>query len=254
MGARYVWRMDDVSPGMDWARFWSFVNLFRQYRVVPLLGVVPDNRDPDLSRSRDDPRLWERLRQLHVEGAVDVAQHGYQHLALSRASGAVTRRTEFAGLPYPEQLQKIRLGQEKLRENGIRTDIWMAPFHSFDDVTLQALVDSGFRCVSDGRGLYPFKRRGLVFVPQQLWRPRRMPFGVFTICLHTSDGDDQVYGSVQAFLRSGTRSIRFTEAAAMAGGGMGRSAANVAFGQALRLLRALRRTGAYASSVLKRSR
>ena len=232
--------MDDVSPGMDRNRFWAFVNLFQRYRVVPLLGVVPDNRDPDLSPSTDDPRFWETLRKLDLEGTVEIAQHGYQHRAISRARGDVASRSEFVGLSYPEQLEKIRLGQEKLRENGIRTDIWMAPFHSLDAATLQALVGCGFRCVSDGRGLYPFKRHGLVFVPQQLWRPRRMPFGVFTICLHTNDGDDRMYRSVETFLGSGRRSIRFTEAVAMAAGGMGRSVANFAFGEAWRVVRVLR--------------
>ena len=244
MQARYVWRMDDVTPGMDWSRFWRFIDLFRTHGVVPLLGIVPDNRDLDLRREPDHPRFWHTLRELGTEAAVEFAQHGYQHLDVRGPRGGAMPRTppsEFAGLPYPQQVEKIRLGQEILRREGIHTNVWMAPFHSFDETTSRALVSRGFRCVSDGAGLYPVERAGLVFVPQQFWRPRRMPFGIYTICLHTNGADDRLHHAVEAFLESGAKSIRFTEAAAAARRSWTQAAVNFAFEQVFRLLLPVKR-------------
>ena len=38
-------RLDDITPDMDWERFYKFKALLDQYQVKPLIGVVPDNRD-----------------------------------------------------------------------------------------------------------------------------------------------------------------------------------------------------------------
>jgi len=245
MGARYVWRMDDITPGMNWARFWAFIELFRTHGVKPLLGIVPENRDPNLCPEPEHPDFWHRLRDLGSSGAVEFAQHGYQHRYVSTAPGLLTAamrlksHSEFAGLPFAEQERKIRLGRETLQREGIFTDAWIAPAHSFDRMTLQALARSGFRLVSDGIGLYPVERDGLIFVPQQFWRPRRMPFGVVTICLHTNHADEDDYRSVDAFLSSGARSAAFTEAATPTDGVL-ETLANVAFERALPLLQRAR--------------
>src|SRR5262249_21677585 len=60
-----------------------------------------------------------------------------------------------------------------------------APGHSFDRTTLEALREVGLCSVSDGFTAYPFCDEDRIFwVPQQLWRFRPMPFGVFTVCVH----------------------------------------------------------------------
>jgi hypothetical protein len=41
-------RLDDITPDMDWERFYKFKALLDRYQVKPLIGVVPDNRDPGL--------------------------------------------------------------------------------------------------------------------------------------------------------------------------------------------------------------
>ena len=41
-------RMDDITPDMNWDNFYFFQELFRETGITPLLGVVPDNRDPKL--------------------------------------------------------------------------------------------------------------------------------------------------------------------------------------------------------------
>ena len=42
-------RLDDITPDMDWERFLKFKALLDRYQVKPLIGVVPQNRDPGLT-------------------------------------------------------------------------------------------------------------------------------------------------------------------------------------------------------------
>ena len=44
--------------------------------------------------------------------------------------------------------------------------------------------------ISDGLSLFPhrdFENKNVVWVPQQLWRFRYVPFGIWTICIHSCD-------------------------------------------------------------------
>ena len=189
--ARYLFRMDDVTPTMNWEKFTALLALFRRFDVKPLLGVVPDNRDPKLQVKPPHRNFWDFIRGLVLRGEVEVAQHGYQHILASRTNQpfinsrfGLRPRSEFAGLPYEEQAAKIRSGRSMLSEQGIHTNVWMAPNHSLDRTTLRALADSGFTALTDGISLFPFKEEGIVCIPQQLWKPIRLPTGIITICLH----------------------------------------------------------------------
>ena len=207
--AQYIFRMDDITPSMNWGRFWSVLNLLNRHRVKPLLGIVPDNQDPNLNCQKPDPQFWDTMRMLINKGLVDVAQHGYQHQlhipkesALLKAThGATVERSEFTGLPYPEQLARLKTGQAILQDNGIYTSYFFAPNHSFDRNTLRALRAAGFTAVSDDVALFPFKSSGLLFVPQQLWTPKKMLTGVFTICLHTNEITPAKLRTIRQFLR-----------------------------------------------------
>ena len=206
---RYIFRMDDITPTMDWDRFWSALNLLNRHRVKPLLGIVPQNGDPNLNCREPHPQFWDTMRTLGRRGLVDFAQHGYQHTlspkpgrALLKAThGTTVDRSEFAGYSYPEQLSRITKGRDILLEQGIDTTYFFAPNHSFDNTTLRALRTAGFTAVSDGIALYPFKSFGLTFIPQQLWTPRRMLTGVFTICLHTNEIRPSNLTTIRQFLR-----------------------------------------------------
>ena len=70
-------------------------------------------------------------------------------------------------------------------------DSWgWPPGHSFDEATLQAVSDVGITQLSDGFSLHPYRdARGIMWVPQQPWRFRKMLFGVWTMCLHVNRWD-----------------------------------------------------------------
>ena len=61
-------RMDDITPDMDWESFEAFERMFRKYGIRPLLGVVPDNRDPKLSVDAPRAEFWERMRRFKRRG------------------------------------------------------------------------------------------------------------------------------------------------------------------------------------------
>ena len=215
----FVYRIDDVTPRMDHEEFERHLDLFGQYEVRPLLGVVPDNRDPKLEVDKEKPDFWDRLRQLVADDRVEIAQHGYQHLYASGGNPLFGRlygfpaRSEFAGLSYKEQRRKMEAGRRILNERGLATDVWMAPSHTSDRTTLRVLADLGFRAVSDGIALYPFRLAGLkTFVPQQLWEPKSVPLGVWTICLHPNNRDRRLLGMISRHLASGARCVGFGDA------------------------------------------
>ena len=217
MNARYIFRMDDITPTMDWDRFWALFRLFNRHRIKPLLGIVPDNRDPHLECRPPQEHFWETMRNLGERGFVEFGQHGYQHLltrkpgaALLRAThGTTVMKSEFAGYSYSDQLLKIQEGQKLLLAQGIKTPYWIAPNHSFDHTTLKALHASGFSAVSDGISLHPYEHLGLIFVPQQFWRPTWMPTGVYTICLHTNEITNREIQHIRQFLRKPVRFSSF---------------------------------------------
>lgn len=159
-------RIDDVCPTMNWQTFDRVMGFLDKYGVKALLGVIPDCQDPTLAI--DEPRkdFWEFVRVLQDNGHT-IAMHGYQHTFVTKADGIVTRNkiSEFAGLSYDEQYNRIKRGKQILLQNGIKTDVFFAPAHSYDDNTLRALEANGFKYVSDGLSSLPYIRKGVTCLP-----------------------------------------------------------------------------------------
>ena len=87
----------------------------------------------------------------------------------------------------------------------------MAPNHSYDRNTLKALKENSFTAVSDGVALFPYRENGLIFVPQASWRPRWMPLGVHTICIHTNSITPHEVKRLRVFMRRPLNFTRFSE-------------------------------------------
>ena len=206
-------RMDDITADMDWDKFKRLKALFDQYGIKPLLGVVPDNQDDHLKCGPARPDFWEYLAGLQKEGWV-MAQHGWKHVYRTRRAGVFPLNgfSEFAGLSFEEQKKCIEDGRRRLEKNGIRTDIFMAPGHSFDRNTLRALRECGFRAVTDGFGRYPYKREGLIFYP--IARKKSASFGpkegYTTLVLHANEMTEEEIGWYERMLaRYGTQFLSY---------------------------------------------
>jgi len=186
VGAQYLIRIDDFCPTMNW-RIWAEVEqLLLDFRIRPIVAVVPDNRDPNLMVCEANPSFWEEVRLWQSRGW-SVGLHGYQHTYVTRDSGIVgiNQFSEFSGSPYDEQSRKLRHALQIFQREGVTADIWVAPGHSFDHTTVRALSDLGINYISDGFFPLPgFDSFNVMWIPQQFWRFRNMPFGVWTVCLH----------------------------------------------------------------------
>jgi predicted deacetylase len=189
MSAQFLLRFDDICPTMNWSIWAEIEALLLQYKIRPILAVVPDNQDPKLMASPPVLDFWDRVRDWQACGWT-IAMHGYQHVYVNGNRGliGVTPQSEFAGLPRIVQNEKLLRGLDIFAREGVRADCWVAPSHSFDWTTVDLLAELGVRVISDGLWHWPHTdSRGVTWVPQQLWnRLRPMPPGVWTVCNHHS--------------------------------------------------------------------
>ena len=220
MSARYILRLDDIAPNMHWENYSRLRDCVDRLGIAPLIAVVPDNRDPFLLDNPACPvDFWDEMRT-RQESGWKLAMHGYQHLPHTTSGGTLglADRSEFAGLPADEQLEKLSSGRRILEREGIRTDTFVAPGHSFDANTERALLECGFTAMSDGFALYPYVANGIVHVPQLFstpWHPP-LPLGVWTFCLHLNTMSRDRLARIVRFLeREADRFIRFDDAAGM---------------------------------------
>lgn len=184
--AKYLLRLDDICPGMNWAAWREVKSVLDANRVRPLVAIVPDNRDPQLNVAPARADFWEHARRWQSQGWT-MGLHGYRHQYVTTEPGIMGRNrySEFAGLGRHIQRAKIRCGAAIFAEQGVTPEVWVAPAHSFDEVTLGVLGECGIRRISDGYSVLPHvDARGLLWIPQQLGRFRRVPPGVWTVCCH----------------------------------------------------------------------
>lgn len=196
-------RMDDITADMNWKNFLALKELFDRHGICPLIGVVPDNRDENLRMDPPREDFWEYLGELRRQGWV-IAQHGQYHQYTTQKGGCfpLNRFSEYAGVPYEKQKSMIEEGKKILEEKGIRTDIFMAPGHTFDRNTLKALKECGFRYLTDGFGKLPYSREGLTFLPisarkKDCFKDRE---GYTTLVIHANGMSEEEIGWYERML------------------------------------------------------
>ena len=202
MSAKYIMRFDDACPTMDTKRWQKIEDLCEKYNIKPIIAVIPDNKDPKQMKEAVDNDFWGKVQNWQKKG-YHIALHGYDHIYISEDSGLVpfNKKSEFAGLSYEVQSEKIKKGIDIFNKKGIKTNIWVAPSHTFDENTLKALREyTDINIVSDGIALFPFKREGFDWIPQQLWHFRKMPFGKWTACFHPNEMNNKEFVNLKSFI------------------------------------------------------
>lgn len=207
--AQYLLRFDDLCPTFSRKRWERFRPLIEEMGIRPILGVVPDNRDPDLMVAEPATDFWPRMRVLEGAGAT-IGLHGWQHLcrSMGRSLVGLPCQTEFAGVEEEIQLGWIENGLSTLRNEGLNPTVWVAPRHGTDDATLRALRCAGIDYVSDGLARVPFVRNGVSWIPQQLWGPEEHWSGLWTICIHSNVASDEEVDQLSQFVK--THGSQFT--------------------------------------------
>jgi predicted deacetylase len=186
MRPQYLIRFDDICPTMNWSVWRQVEEVLSGTAIKPILAVVPDGNDESLKVSKSNDRFWDEVRGWQARGWT-IGLHGYQHRYVTRDSGLVgiNAASEFSGLPRSEQQSKLCSAVNIFEREQVIPEVWIAPSHSFDQRTLDILLSLGIRSLSDGFFLYPhLDWSGMLWIPQQLWRFRKMPFGLWTVCFH----------------------------------------------------------------------
>lgn len=197
-GPQFLLRFDDICPAMNWTVWRDVEAILVEAGVKPLLAVVPDNCDSTLNVHSPVADFWDRVRDWQCIGW-SIGLHGFQHRYVTKAAGIIGRNkySEFAGLSRSAQKHKLVRALEIFRRESVRPDAWVAPGHSFDDLTVDILAELGVKVISDGYSLFPYVcRRGVQWIPQQLGQFRSVPFGTWTVCLHINSW---TAGNVAAF-------------------------------------------------------
>lgn len=195
-------RLDDASEYMDVEKWQRMEDLLDKYHIKPIVGVIPDNQDPDMiGVYPKDEQFWEKVQRWREKGWT-IALHGYTHVFETREGGLnpVNDRSEFAGVPLERQKEKIRAAIQIFRNHGIEPEIFFAPAHTFDENTLEALKEeSNIRIISDTIANDVYFENGFYFIPQQSGRVRKLPFRMVTFCYHPNIINEKDYQRLDLF-------------------------------------------------------
>ncbi len=210
MAFKCLFRLDDIAPNMHWENYERIKEIFNKYEIQPIIGVIPENRDSELLAypKRENQEFWQEIRERRQAGW-DIAIHGFQHVYETEDSGmlGLNPRSEFAGLSYDRQLEKLQKATKIFEERQIAYSAFMAPSHSYDLNTLKALKDVGIQIVTDGYALHPYSMNNIQFIPQLFAMPRKMPFGFYTFCLHPNILNEYNFKKIENFLEHHSQSV-----------------------------------------------
>ena len=158
-------RMDDISEYMNWELMDKCEELFDKYKIKPLLGVIPINRDPELLKFPKNHNFWERVDNWKNKGW-EITMHGCNHLYTQKSDKKdifnYGGNSEFYGLDYELQLKKIKTGLDEFNKRKIKIRSFFAPNHIYDENTLKALKFSKIKIIIDGYGLFPYCKNEIV--------------------------------------------------------------------------------------------
>ena len=203
MSAKYIIRLDDASEFMDYSKWDPFFELFSKYDLKPLIAIIPFNKDPELMKGCRDELFWDKVREWQLKKYL-IGMHGYEHVYSVRKRGIIglNKFSEFAGIPLDKQINMLSKAYRKFLDEGIKTEIFIAPAHSFDTNTIIAIKEAtDIKYISDGFFVNPILNYDLKWIPQQLWRPVKKRRGVWTVCYHPETSDNESVRVLDIFLK-----------------------------------------------------
>ncbi len=162
----FILRYDDYSVDSNTELEVKLLDALQKYNIPATFAVIPYIYEEASPGSPPQPLSQAKADMLKVAMKADileVAQHGYTHQPNSPQGNA----TEFAGLDYASQRQKIAEGKTFL-EGILNTKIatFVPPYNSYDLNTLQALEDLGFNTISASTNGIAQKASRLTFLPK----------------------------------------------------------------------------------------
>ncbi len=206
MKNKYLIRLDDACPAMDAAKWQRMEDILDSYSVRPMVGVIPNNEDPQTSPDAQDVKFWDKVHNWESNGWA-IALHGYDHVCITEDGmmglNPMWARSEFVGLSLERQREKIRKGIAIFKAKGITPKYFFAPSHTYDKNTLEALrLESDIRIIIDTIATKPYREGDFIFIPQLGGHCSEMKIpGIWTFCLHPTAMNDAQFKAVEDFLK-----------------------------------------------------
>ena len=207
----FLLRLDDIAENMNWDMMEQATNLFDKFQVKPILGVIPNNKDPELlSYPKKNINFWEQVRTWKNKGW-EVAMHGNNHVYDKYCTKidylGLGGNSEFCSHSYEDQLKKIKLALDKFNNENIKIKIFFAPNHTFDKNTLLALKNCGITEIVDGYGLMPYEENGIKFIPQLFYKMLALPFGIQVFQIHLNYFKVNDFDNLKKFIELNSKKI-----------------------------------------------
>ena len=197
-------RLDDIAENMNWNLMEKSESLFDKYKIKPVLGVIPFNKDKELLTYPKKKDFWNKVRYWSDKG-FEIAMHGYTHVYDSGDSKkkdyfGYGGRSEFYGHSLEKQTLRIQEGLKKFNDENIKVKCFFAPNHTYDKNTLLALKNSGINEVIDGYGLMPYIENDIKFIPQLFYKIYTLPFGIQSTQIHLNYWKDKDFDNFEKFI------------------------------------------------------
>lgn len=206
---KFIVRFDDLCPTINWDTWGQIEYLLDKYNIKPIIAVIPDNQDKSLMYQEERSDFWDLIRAYQQKGWM-IALHGYNHVYTNHKSGimGISANSEFSGLSYDFQKKKIGDGLDIFKNAGVRVDAFIAPSHSFDSTTLKVLAEYGINTISDGHIEVPYKHKGFLWIPCQLWEHFKVSKnGVYTVCYHHNKWNENDFNKFKLNIEKNCKNI-----------------------------------------------
>ena len=206
----YIIRLDDACPTMKKGNSLRIEKILDSFSIKPIVSVIPDNKDKTLNFSEFDKKFWLKVKSWQEKNWI-IGLHGFQHSLVKTASKSILHfydTSEFTGYTLIEQRDKIQRAINIFSKNNIEPKIWVAPKHTFNNITLTALKQlTKIKTISDGLAVNHFTKDGFTWIPAQLWNFRKMPFGTWTFCLHPNTMKERDFIKMTNFIKNNRKNF-----------------------------------------------
>ena len=179
----YFIRVDDLRSWMNKKILKNIISFFDKIKIRPLIAIIPE--------WKEDSNFWQTIKDLEKQWYT-IWIHWYNHKLRQNPENSksiipIQNYSEFVWLSYDEQNKKIQKAIKIFNKYWIYPNIFVAPAHWLDNITVKILKENNIKFVSDWFFLYPKIINWIIFLPQQLWSFRKIPVWYKTICLHLED-------------------------------------------------------------------
>ena len=216
---KILFRLDDACGYMDLQKWQCIEEMFDRHNVKPIVGVIPKCEDENLiSKYEFNDEFWTLVDKWHIKGW-GIALHGFNHKYITKKAGInpIHKRSEFAGVSYECQKNKIREGIKIFNEHAIYPELFFAPSHTYDKNTIKALLEcSDIKIISDTYASDIYFRYNMFFIPLKnhievtnikILRPFKKRLKLSTHVYHPNTMNENDFQTLEHFITANQEKI-----------------------------------------------